>query len=52
MGGVGVLGHLPAQGEQVKLDGVRLTVERVLGRRISEVLIEQLEPVEPMHADA
>ena len=48
---LGVLGHLPAQGEQVELESLRFTAERVDGRRISEVLVEQLEPSEPKHVE-
>ncbi|MGH2677428.1 MAG: transporter associated domain-containing protein, partial [Actinomycetota bacterium] len=39
-----VLGHLPSQGEQVELEGLRFTAERVQGRRIAKVLIERVEP--------
>jgi CBS domain containing-hemolysin-like protein len=39
-----VLGHLPSQGEQVELEGLRFTAERVQGRRIGKVLIERVEP--------
>ncbi|WP_437300389.1 hemolysin family protein [Sorangium sp. So ce426] len=49
---LGVLGHLPAQGEQVEIESLRFTAERVHGRRISEVLVERLEPAEPVRAGA
>jgi CBS domain containing-hemolysin-like protein len=39
-----ILGHLPHQGEQVELEGLRFTAERVQGRRIAKVLIERVEP--------
>ncbi|WP_438014971.1 transporter associated domain-containing protein [Sorangium sp. So ce315] len=32
---LGVLGHLPAQGEQMEIERLRFTAERVHGRRIS-----------------
>jgi magnesium and cobalt exporter, CNNM family len=38
---MGILGHLPAQGEQCEFDGLRFTAERVQGRRISKVLVER-----------
>jgi CBS domain containing-hemolysin-like protein len=47
---LGVLGHLPAQGEQVELERLRFTAARVHGRRISEVLVEQLDPGDPEQA--
>jgi len=40
---LGILGHLPAQGEHVELDDLRFTAERVHGRRIFEILVEQIE---------
>ncbi|AUX37527.1 MULTISPECIES: transporter associated domain-containing protein [Sorangium] len=40
---LGVLGHLPAQGEQMDLERLRFTAERVHGRRISEILVEEIE---------
>jgi CBS domain containing-hemolysin-like protein len=40
---LGVLGHLPAQGEQVELESLRFTAERVHGRRIAEILVEELD---------
>ncbi|KYG11138.1 hypothetical protein BE21_08635 [Sorangium cellulosum] len=40
---LGVLGHLPAQGEQMELERLRFTAERVHGRRISEILVEEIE---------
>ena len=41
----GLLGHVPRTGESVRVDGLRLRAERVRGRRIAEVLVEQV-PVE------
>jgi CBS domain containing-hemolysin-like protein len=38
---MGILGHLPSQGEQCEFDGLRFTAERVQGRRISKVLVER-----------
>ncbi|WP_052668392.1 hemolysin family protein [Nitriliruptor alkaliphilus] len=37
----GILGRIPAEGESVELEGVELTVERVQGRRVVEVLVRQ-----------
>jgi CBS domain containing-hemolysin-like protein len=37
----GTLGRVPAEGESVELEGVELTVERVQGRRVVEVLVRQ-----------
>ena len=42
---MGILGRLPAQGEQVEFQDLRFTAERVQGRRISKVLIERRAPV-------
>ncbi|MGM0819650.1 MAG: hypothetical protein ACQETV_09695 [Actinomycetota bacterium] len=39
----GLLGHVARPGEQVAVDGVRLTAERVKGRRIAEVLVDRGE---------
>lgn len=39
----GALGHVPHTGERVDVDSVRLTAERVKGRRISKVLVQRLE---------
>lgn len=45
------LGRLAMVGDVAECDGVRLTVERVQGRRIMRVRIEQLDP-RPESADA
>jgi CBS domain containing-hemolysin-like protein len=37
----GLLGHVPQPGEQVEVDALRLTAERVKGRRIATVLVER-----------
>jgi putative hemolysin len=37
------LGHVPAEGESVDVDGHRLTAERVQGRRIGRVRIAKIE---------
>lgn len=42
---LGVSGHVPAEGEAVDVDGVRLVAQRVQGRRISRVRIERTAPV-------
>jgi len=39
----GMLGHVPFTGERTDIDSVRLTAERVKGRRISKVLVQKLE---------
>jgi putative hemolysin len=43
------LGHVPTEGESVDVDGVRLTAEKVQGRRINRVRVSKLPPrvVEP-----
>jgi CBS domain containing-hemolysin-like protein len=38
---MGILGRVPAQGEHVDFQDLRFTVERVQGRRISKILVEQ-----------
>jgi CBS domain containing-hemolysin-like protein len=56
----GLLGHVPQPGEHVEVDGLRLTAERVQGRRIAKVLVDRIEvaddegavaPAEPRRAD-
>jgi putative hemolysin len=42
-----VSGHVPAEGESVDVDGVRLVAQRVQGRRISRVRIERTAPMAP-----
>jgi CBS domain containing-hemolysin-like protein len=39
-----MLGHLPAQGESVEVDGVCLTAERVAGHRIERVRVKRSTP--------
>jgi len=39
---MGILGRVPAVGEQVEFEGLRFTTERVQGRRIGKILIERL----------
>lgn len=41
---MGILGRLPSQGETVDFEGLRFIAERVQGRRIARVLVEQIEP--------
>ena len=48
---MGILGRLPAQGEQVEFQDLRFTAERVQGRRISKVLIERRTPVQGRPAE-
>jgi CBS domain containing-hemolysin-like protein len=40
-----VSGHVPAEGESVEIDGVRLVAEHVQGRRVSRVRIERTAPL-------
>lgn len=40
----GLLGHVASPGERVDVDGVRLTAERVTGRRIAKVIVERTPP--------
>jgi CBS domain containing-hemolysin-like protein len=37
----GTLGRVPVEGERIELNGIRLTVERVQGRRVSKVLVSR-----------
>ncbi|HUF29866.1 MAG TPA: hemolysin family protein [Gemmatimonadaceae bacterium] len=39
-----VLGRIPRAGEELRLNGFRVVVERVIGRRIERVYFERLEP--------
>jgi CBS domain containing-hemolysin-like protein len=36
---IGLLGHVPTEGESVDIDGYRVQAERIAGRRIKRVLI-------------
>jgi CBS domain containing-hemolysin-like protein len=38
----GLLGHVPSPGERVEVEGLRLTAERIKGRRIATVLVKRL----------
>ena len=42
----GLLGHVPEPGEHIDVDGLRLTAERMKGRRIAKVLVDRLSPPE------
>jgi len=46
-----VLGRVPAEGESVEVDGVRLVAERVQGHRIGRIRILQLAAPAPAGAD-
>ena len=46
------LGRLAATGDTVEVTGARLTVERVQGRRIMRVRIEELSDVDELHLEA
>lgn len=39
---MGLLGHLPRVGEEVRVDGVRLAVRQVVRHRVASVLVERL----------
>lgn len=47
----GLLGHVAEQGEQVEVESLRLTAERVEGRRIAEVLVERIRDDDGETAD-
>lgn len=44
-----LLGHVPAEGESARVDGHRLTAEKVQGRRIGRVRIERVVEDEDEH---
>ncbi|MEO2105066.1 MAG: hemolysin family protein [Actinomycetota bacterium] len=46
----GTLGHVPRPGEAVEVDGLRLTADRVRGRRIAEVTVERIMDPEAVEA--
>jgi len=46
------LGHVPTEGEQVDVDGWRLTAQRVQGRRIGHVRLHRLEVESPPPSEA
>jgi CBS domain containing-hemolysin-like protein len=48
----GVLGRVPDTGEAIEIEGLRLTAERVQGRRISRVLVSRLLPASDEAASA
>jgi len=41
------LGHVPAEGETVEVDGWQLTAQRVVGRRIGRVRVHRLHAFDP-----
>jgi len=43
----GLLGHVPQEGETAEIGGVRLVAEKVQGRRIGRVRLEQVAEAEP-----
>jgi CBS domain containing-hemolysin-like protein len=45
-----LLGHVPVEGEAVKLQGLEFRTERVQGRRIASVQITRVAPAEPHEA--
>jgi CBS domain containing-hemolysin-like protein len=47
----GLLGHVPQPGEQVEVEALRLTAERVKGRRISTVLVERTSATRAVATD-
>jgi CBS domain containing-hemolysin-like protein len=42
----GLLGHVPRPGEAVDVNGLRLTAERLVGRRIATVTVDRLAPAD------
>ncbi|MDP8957048.1 MAG: hemolysin family protein [Actinomycetota bacterium] len=42
----GLLGAVPTQGEEVSVDNLTFTAEKVQGRRISKVLVQKKQPAE------
>ena len=40
----GLLGTIPTEGEQVELDGLRFTAEKVQGRRVTTVVVAKIPP--------
>ena len=46
-----LLGHVPAEGESVEVEGYRLSAEKVQGRRIGRVRITPLSAAPPAAAD-
>jgi putative hemolysin len=42
------LGHLPQIGESVDVDGYRLTVAELDGRRVARVRVSRLQPITPV----
>ena len=45
------LGHVPSPQESLVIPGARLTVQRMVGPRILQVLVQRVEPPEPLPAD-
>ena len=48
----GLLGHVPKPGESVEVGGLRLTAERLEGRRIATVTVDRLQPTPEPEASA
>jgi len=42
-----LLGHVPSPGERVEVEDIRLTAERIRGRRIAKVLVKRLRVPAP-----
>jgi CBS domain containing-hemolysin-like protein len=40
---IGLLGHVPSEGEEAELNGNRFRAEQVQGRRIGRVVIETVD---------
>jgi CBS domain containing-hemolysin-like protein len=47
---LGELGHVPAEGESVEVDGWQLTAQRVVGRRIGRVRVHRVHAFDPAAA--
>jgi CBS domain containing-hemolysin-like protein len=48
---LGLLGHIPTEGQEVRFDHLLLKAEKVVGRRIKSVLITREPADEPSAAD-
>ena len=46
------LGHVPAEGESVEVEGWQLTAQRVVGRRIGRVRVHRLAATDPAPSDS
>ena len=49
---LGLMGSIPAEGEEVRFQNLTFRALKVQGRRIAEVLVTRAEPQEPEPAEA